>query len=100
MRIEKDSMGEKQVPENAWYGIHTSRSMENFNVAGEMMPLEIVHAIARLKAACAIANERLGLLDPRRSKAIGRPVTRLSSGFTMISSPSISSRPVQAPPPR
>jgi aspartate ammonia-lyase len=70
MRIEKDSMGEKQVPENAWYGIHTSRSMENFNVAGEMMPLEIVHAIARLKAACAIANERLGLLDPERSEAI------------------------------
>jgi aspartate ammonia-lyase len=71
MRIEVDSMGEKQVPENAWYGIHTSRSLENFSVAGEAVPLEIVYAIARLKAACATANQRLGLLDQERSTAIG-----------------------------
>jgi aspartate ammonia-lyase len=70
MRIEKDTMGEKRVPENAWYGIHTTRSLENFNVAGEAMPLAIVHAIVRLKAACAAANEHLGLLDQRRSQAI------------------------------
>jgi aspartate ammonia-lyase len=70
MRIEKDSMGEKQVPRNAWYGIHTARSMENFNVAGEATPLAIIHAIVRLKAACARANEQLGLLDRNRSEAI------------------------------
>ncbi len=80
MRIEKDSLGEKQVPENAWYGIHTSRSMENFNVAGEPVPLELVYAVARLKAACATANERLGLLDPRRSKAIRNACDAILSG--------------------
>lgn len=70
MRIEKDSLGDKQVPDNAWYGIHTCRSMENFSAAGEALPLEIVHAIVRLKAACATANQRLGLLDENRSRAI------------------------------
>ncbi len=40
MRMEKDSMGEKPVPENAWYGIHTCRSMENFNITGESVPKE------------------------------------------------------------
>jgi hypothetical protein len=80
MRIEKDSLGEKQVPENAWYGIHTSRSMENFNAAGEAIPLELVYAIARLKAACATANERLGLLDQPRAEAIRKACEAILSG--------------------
>jgi len=70
MRIEKDSMGEMQVPENAWYGIHTSRSIINFNVSGEPLPLAIVYAIVHLKAACAEANQQLGLLDQKRFQAI------------------------------
>ena len=80
MRIEKDSMGEKPVPENAWFGIHTCRSMENFNVAGESVPLAIVHAIVRLKAACAVANEQLGLLDHHRSKAIRNACATILTG--------------------
>jgi aspartate ammonia-lyase len=80
MRIEKDSMGEMQVPENVWYGIHTSRSMENFNVSGETVPLAIVHAIVHLKAACATANERLGLIDQKRSQAIRRACTTILTG--------------------
>ncbi|BBO66489.1 aspartate ammonia-lyase [Desulfosarcina alkanivorans] len=81
MRIEKDSMGEKQIPEDAWYGIHTSRSMENFNVAGEVLPLEIIYAIVRLKAACATANQRLGLLDQDRSRAIRRACDAILLGM-------------------
>ncbi|WP_319409533.1 aspartate ammonia-lyase [uncultured Desulfosarcina sp.] len=80
MRIEKDSMGEKQVPENAWYGIHTARSLENFNAAGEPVPLAIVHAIVQLKAACATANEQLGLLDPDRSQAIRKACATILTG--------------------
>jgi aspartate ammonia-lyase len=80
MRIEKDSLGAKQVPENAWYGIHTSRSMENFNVAGEAIPLALVYAIVRLKAACAAANERLGLLDQRRARAIRKACEAIVTG--------------------
>ena len=70
MRIEKDSMGEKAVPEGAWYGIHTCRSLENFNVAGEAMPLAVVHAIVSLKKACATANQQLGLLDQQVAQGI------------------------------
>lgn len=81
MRIEKDSMGGKQVAENAWYGIHTSRSIDNFNVAGEVVPLEIVHAIARIKSACATANERLGLLDRDRSMAIRKACDAILLGM-------------------
>ncbi len=80
MRTETDSMGEKQVPANAWYGIHTSRSMENFKVAGETTPLEIVYAIVQLKAACATANEALGLLDQPRSEAIRKACATLLTG--------------------
>lgn len=80
MRIEKDSMGEKQVPEGAWFGIHTTRSMDNFNVAGEIVPMAIIHAIVQLKAACATANELLGLLDPDRSQAIRKACAAILSG--------------------
>ena len=80
MRMEKDSMGEKAVPENAWYGIHTCRSLENFNAAGEPLPLAIVYAIARLKAACAAANVELGLLDAARAGAIRTACTAILNG--------------------
>lgn len=80
MRTEKDSMGEKQVPDDALYGIHTCRSMENFHAAGEPVPLEIVYAITRLKDACASANEQLGLLDRPRSEAIRRACAKILTG--------------------
>jgi len=80
MRIEKDAMGSIQVPENAWYGIHTSRSMKNFNVSGEPVPLAIIHAIVELKAACATANEQLELLDPKRSQAIRKACASILTG--------------------
>ncbi len=80
MRIEKDSLGEKPVPDDAWYGIHTCRSLENFGVAGEAMPMSIVRAIVRLKAACATANVKLGLLDTKRSGAIRKACTALLAG--------------------
>ncbi|MGD9310249.1 MAG: aspartate ammonia-lyase [Desulfosarcina sp.] len=80
MRIEKDSMGEKSVPDDAWYGIHTARSMENFNAAGESLPLAIIYAMVRLKAACATANEALGLLDQRRASAIRSACEAILSG--------------------
>ena len=73
-------MGERQVPDDAWYGIHTVRSIENFNVAGEAMPLPIVYAIVQLKSACAKANEKLGLLNHERSAAIENACGSILSG--------------------
>jgi len=80
MRIEKDSMGQKEIPEQAWYGIHTSRSLDNFDAAGEALPLAIIYAIVRLKSACTAANERLGLLDTERCQAIHRACEKILSG--------------------
>ena len=69
-RTEKDSLGPLEVPEEAYYGVHTCRSIQNFNVMGECVPLEIIHGIAKLKWACAKANHRLGLLDAKKTEAI------------------------------
>ncbi len=70
MRIEKDSLGEREVPEDALYGIHTLRSMENFDGARERMDLEVIRGIIKIKWACALANQELGLLEPEKANAI------------------------------
>lgn len=70
MRIERDSLGEREVPDEAYFGVHSLRSMENFDVAGERLPLEITRGIVQLKQACAVANEELGLLPKEKAGAI------------------------------
>jgi aspartate ammonia-lyase len=70
MRIEKDSLGEREVPEDVLYGIHTLRSMENFDGARERMDLEVIRGIIKIKWACALANQDLGLLAPEKTAAI------------------------------
>lgn len=69
-RIERDSFGELAVPEEAYYGVHTCRSLQNFDAAGEPVPLELIYGMAKLKLACARANHALGLLDERKTSAI------------------------------
>ena len=58
-RIERDSMGEMQVPANRYWGAQTQRSLQNFRIGGETMPREITHAFGILKKAAAIANHRI-----------------------------------------
>jgi fumarate hydratase class II len=55
-RVEKDSMGEIQVPADKYWGAQTQRSYQNFKIGGEIMPREITHAFGILKKAAAIAN--------------------------------------------
>lgn len=80
MRKEIDSLGEKEVPSDALYGIHTSRSMENFNVAGESLPIEMLHGMVQLKWACAKANQALGLLSDDKAVAIEAACTKILAG--------------------
>jgi aspartate ammonia-lyase len=80
MRTEKDSLGEKAIPDDVLYGIHTARSLENFQISGERWPLEIIYAIAKLKAACAIANNQLGMLERAKSQAIVKACWRIWQG--------------------
>jgi aspartate ammonia-lyase len=79
-RIEKDSLGELEVPMDAYYGVHTCRSIRNFNAAGETVPLEIIHGMAKLKWACAKANHVLGLLPQNKLDAIATACQRILGG--------------------
>ena len=80
MRTEKDSLGEMQVPDDALYGVHTARSLNNFNVASEVVPQQIIHGIVRLKWACAKANQALGLLPADKADAIVKACQRILTG--------------------
>ena len=72
VRVEHDLLGDKEVPADAYYGIHTQRALENFPVSG--VPIahlrELVVAMAAVKEAAALANRDLGLLDAERAGAI------------------------------
>ena len=79
-RIERDSMGEMQVPADAYWGAQTQRSMENFRIGTEKMPPEIIAAFAILKKAAANANEKLGRLTPERAGLIRAVCDEISEG--------------------
>ena len=80
MRTEKDSFGELQLPDDALHGVHSVRSQHNFDVAGERLPVEINHAMAALKRACAEANRKLGLLADDKADAIVAACDKVMAG--------------------
>jgi fumarate hydratase, class II len=61
-RIERDSMGDVNVPARAYYGAQTQRAVENFPISGSGLPRELIHALGLVKWAAAIANRDLGKL--------------------------------------
>src|SRR5438045_877555 len=72
IRVEHDLLGDRAVPADAYYGIHTLRALENFPITGTAISMysDLVTALACVKQAAAIANCELGLIDDRRSVAI------------------------------
>jgi aspartate ammonia-lyase len=64
-RVEHDLLGDKAVPGNAYYGIHTARAIENFPITGQTLAVwpALINALATIKLAAAQANHELGLLD-------------------------------------
>ncbi len=79
-RVERDSMGEMQVPADRYWGAQTQRSFQNFKIGVEKMPLEIVHAFGILKKAAAIANYNLGKLSEEKKIAIEKACDEVISG--------------------
>jgi len=69
-RIEKDTMGKIEVPNNKYWSAQTQRSLENFPIGEEKMPQEIIESFAYLKKACAMTNNRLNQLDKTKADAI------------------------------
>ncbi|OZU87902.1 fumarate hydratase, class II [Virgibacillus indicus] len=69
-RIEKDTIGEINVPAEKYWGAQTQRSKQNFPIGNEKMPAEIIKAFAILKKSAAKANSNLGLLEEKKAEAI------------------------------
>jgi aspartate ammonia-lyase len=81
-RTERDFLGPKQIPNNAYYGVQTLRGKENFHITGIPMSMEpyFVKAFGYVKKAAALANRDLGVLDPRIADAIAGACDRLIAG--------------------
>ena len=81
-RIEKDTMGEVQVPADKYWGAQTERSRNNFKIGVDrnLMPIQIVHAFAFLKKAAAHANCDLGVLEPEKRDAISAVCDEIITG--------------------
>ena len=69
-RLESDSVGEKQVPIDAYYGVQTLRAFENFNITGRKQPAVIVESLAEIKKACAITNKKANDIPEEIADAI------------------------------
>ena len=81
-RIEKDTMGEVEVPVHAYYGAQTQRSVNNFKIATETnrMPREVIEAFAYLKKAAALTNCELGVLPVEKTELIARVCDEIMEG--------------------
>jgi aspartate ammonia-lyase len=79
-RIERDPLGELEVPTDAYYGIQTQRAAQNFPISGLRAPAELVTATVLVKKAAAEANVALGRLDPRVGDAIARAADEVLEG--------------------
>ncbi|QAY67111.1 class II fumarate hydratase [Paenibacillus protaetiae] len=79
-RIEKDTMGEIKVPADKLWGAQTQRSLQNFKISGERMPIEAVYAMAYVKKAAAQANAKIGMIDEAKASIIGEVVDEILSG--------------------
>lgn len=82
MRVEHDLLGDHEVPDAAYYGVHTARALENFPITGTPIARypELIVALACVKLAAARANHRLGLLSTERADAIVAACREIKSG--------------------
>jgi len=81
-RIEHDLLGDREVPANVYYGVHTLRAVENFPVTGTTIGHypDLLRALAQIKMAATRANHQLGLLDARRADAIVAACREIEAG--------------------
>jgi aspartate ammonia-lyase len=81
-RTEKDFLGEKQIPADALWGIHTARAVENFPLSGKKIHPELIHAFGEVKLACAQINNELGFCESQeKASAIEKACSEMSSSL-------------------
>ena len=86
-RIERDSMGELQVPADALWGAQTQRAVQNFPISGRPLPRAFIRAIGVIKQAAALANAKLGLLDLQVAQAIAVCAAEVADGSSAAPCP-------------
>ncbi len=81
-RLETDLLGPRDIPAEAYYGIHTLRAVENFPITGTPISIypDLIRALAVIKQAAAFANRDLGLLSPQRADAIAQACLEIRDG--------------------
>lgn len=82
IRVEKDFLGEKQIPIDALYGIHTVRALDNFPLSGKPIHLELIKAYGEVKLACSQINRQLGFWDKNeKTEAIEKACFEMARGM-------------------
>src|SRR6267142_3374653 len=79
-RIERDTFGEIEVPADRLWGAQTQRSLQNFRISGERMPMELIRALALVKRSCARVNIDLKELPEEKAKAIAAAADEVLAG--------------------
>ncbi len=79
-RIEEDSIGKREIPKSAYYGVQTLRAIENFPVSGSKAPVLFIQAYARIKRAAAIANTKVGWIEKRIGDVIVQSCDEILNG--------------------
>lgn len=79
-RMEKDSIGPKEIPADVYYGIQTARAVDNFPISGMRAHPSLISAIGMIKRAAAEANKSLGLVDEKRADAIMQAAQEVAEG--------------------
>ena len=79
-RIEKDLLGEREIPADVLYGVHTLRGIENFPLSRRPVNAALIHAFGAVKLACARTNHGLGWWDDAKADAIEQACSEMMAG--------------------
>src|ERR1700730_18216534 len=79
-RVERDSMGEVRVPEDAFYGASTERARQNFPISNLRLPRRFIRALAQITRAAAVVSAELGLLETRLANPIQQAAEEVEEG--------------------
>lgn len=99
MRIESDSIGSRNIPSDAYYGVQSLRGAENFRITGQQLRPEFIISIAQIKKACAICNYAVEELDVVQQDALIAACDEIIVASFMTNSFAIPSREVPVQPP-
>ena len=80
-RIETDTLGKVQIPEDKLWGAQSQRSLENFQIGQDIMPIELIQALALIKKCCAQVNAEQGRLDNKKTKWIEQAAQEIQKGL-------------------